>query len=304
MHERFARAGARVRRLDEKVKRASGPGTVVDEWAQAVQRARERAVRGAGAWAAARVPAPVAIQLAQARIAAHRALTFAATEPTGIVGGALVLAGGGVLTRLLWTPLSWPASAINLLVATVTPTSCAMFGPRNFVSDNVCGTLLAVLTVTGALAAMAGLVLLRVPLRRLAMAVFGATLGPGRFLAAPLSAVVLFTVGWAGVQYHFPERPGIVPDGDFPALVGVMTYALARYGAAVRDRAGAVFESAASISIAARLGIVLSVPLVVSIVTIPIWHTPVRDQASVLASMVAAYVLFARRPIPRTGDER
>ncbi|MEX2446013.1 MAG: hypothetical protein WD734_01635, partial [Dehalococcoidia bacterium] len=265
----------------------------VDESIEAVRRARVRAFDATRAWIAARLPEAAANALAGIRGGARRGLVFAGTERTGLAGAAIVVVAGWALTRLLWEPLSWPSATINLLIARMTPTSCAAFGPPNVLSDNVCGTVLAILTVAGALTAMVALVLFRIPLRRLAMAIFGATFGPADFVAAPLTTTLLFGIGWAGVQYHFPGRPGIVPDGDFPAVVGLLTYTFVRYGSFARTHAAGVFDWGASIAAPARMGIVLLVPFAVSVLTLPVLHTPVRDQASVLAAMLAGYVLFS-----------
>ena len=306
MGEQVSRLITWVRRTDDAVATASAPGTPVHRWTESVRAARERWIRVAEAWLATRLPASAVQVFHRARSTAARALAFAEAERTGLVGALVVLIAGWVLVRLLWEPLSWPSSAINVFIAMVTPQSCALFGPSNILSDNLCGTVLAVFTVTGALVSMAALFLLRVPLRGLANAVFGATLGSAQFLAVPLTAMVLFTVGWAGVQYHFADRPGIVADGDFPVVVGLAAYALSRYAGSVRAFAAPLFVWGASVSAPVRIGIVLLVPFTVSLATVPIWNTPVRDQMSVLVTMAVGWVLFAQPTAapPTTGGER
>lgn len=296
MNQQLARATAIVRRADAAVARAFGPGSTPDTWFSAVAQRRRQWLRATGAWLSARLPTPALDATARGRALAGRGLEFAATERSGLTAAALVAVCGVLLARLLWTPLSWPASAINTFIAPITPSTCNFVGPEHVISDIACGMVLAVLTVSGALLAAGLLLLFRIPLRRLTVATLGAVTGPGTFLVMPLAAVVMFTVGWAGVQYHFPARPGIVADGDFPAVIGLVTFAFARYGPLLRERAAGAFAWGASRTMPMRLGIVMAVPFVVFTLTIPVLSTPVRDQVSVLASMLVAYVLFAPAP--------
>jgi len=228
------------------------------------------------------------------RQAALRAREFdvLARDPTGLLGAVIVFVVAFVVTRLFWTPLSWPASAVNSLVSTATPSSCSFLGPSNIVSDNACGSVLAVLTIVGAVVASVGLVLIRIPLRRTLGALFGGAPREIGFLGAPLLATVLFTVGWAGVQYHFPERPGIVADGTFPAVVGLLTYALATYGGLAQQHASEVFAWREGLAVRQRIGVVLLTPVVFSLVATPLLHTPVRDQSTVIVAMVVGYLLL------------
>jgi hypothetical protein len=283
-----------VRNLDAAVSRRTADGTSFDA-------AMRRAVTNVHTWTAtaasaigSRVPESLRDALGPG---AARARTFdvVGRDPTGLVGAAAVFVVAYVVTRLFWTPLSWPASIVNSVVASATPTSCDFLGPQNVLSDNACGTVLAVLTVMGAVAAMLAVLLIRVPLRRTLGALFGVVPSGLGFLGAPLLATILFTIGWAGVQYHFPERPGIVADGTFPAVVGLLTYALATYGPRLEGPAASVFDWRDGFDARRRMGVVLLLPVVFSLVATPLLHTPVRDQSTVIVAMLVGYVLLAPR---------
>lgn len=298
MSDRIDAAWARVRAIDAAVARSTADGTSfdrgVEQGATRLHDLRSRARQGL----TARIPEGARSPLAQVGAGLRRGLEFVNTEPTGLAGAAIVTIVAYLVTRLFWTPLSWPASLVNQFVATMTPSSCSFMGPENIVSDNACGTILAALTLIGAIVASLGVLLVRVPIRRVLTAIFRDVPGDLRFLGVPLLATVLFTVGWAGVQYHFPERPGIVADGSFPAVVGLLTYAFARYGPLAQEYGAAAFAWRDGVGMRRRLGVVFLTPVVFSLVATPLLHTPVRDQATVMVAMTVGYLLMAPRTVP------
>lgn len=298
MSGRIEAAWARVRAIDAAVAQSTANGSSFDRGVgQGAARLRDLGSRARQALTA-RIPEGARPSLARAGAGLRRGLDLVNTEPTGLAGAAIVTILAYAVTRLSWTPLSWPASLINQFVATVTPSSCSFMGPENIVSDNACGTVLAALTLTGAVVASLGVLLIRLPIRRVLTALFSEVPDGLRFLGVPLLATVLFTVGWAGVQYHFPERPGIVADGSFPAVVGLLTYAFARYGPLAQEYGSDAFAWRDGLAVRRRLGVVLLTPVVFSLAATPLLHTPVRDQATVMVAMTIGYLLMAPRTVP------
>lgn len=289
---------SRVHALDQRVAAATGEGTTFDA-------AMRRTVGRLRGWTAGGAAALVRALPEAARDTLNRIRGLdPSRDPTGLIGAAIVFALAYLVTRLFWTPLSWPASMVNTAVSTATPSSCSFMGPQNFLSDNACGTVLAVLTMLGAIAATLGLLLIRLPLRRTLTELFRSTPAGFRFLGAPLLATVLFTIGWAGVQYHFPERPGIVTDGVFPVVVGLVTYGLATYGAKAQMYTAQLFDWRDGFPIRQRIGVTLLTPVVFSLLATPILHTPVRDQSTVLVAMLVGYVLMTPRTAGMPADTR
>ena len=302
MSDRIDAAWARVRAIDAAVARSTADGTSfdrgVEQGATRLHDLRNRAQQAVGA----RIPEGARTPLARAGAGLRRGLDLVNTEPTGLAGAAIVAVLAYVVTRLFWTPLSWPASLVNQFVAVATPSSCSFMGPENILSDNACGTILAALTLIGAIVASLGVLLVRLPIRRVLTALFSDLPDGLRFLGVPLLATVLFTVGWAGVQYHFPERPGIVADGSFPAVVGLLTYAFARYGPLAQEYGSAAFAWRDGLATRQRLGVVLLTPVVFSLAATPLLHTPVRDQATVMVAMTIGYLLMAPRTAPDSAS--
>jgi hypothetical protein len=302
MPDRIDQATTSVRRLDAAVAGLAAPGAPVDRAAATVSLRTEAAVRALRDAAMARAPEEWRPRATAAGAGVGRGLALVRDEPTGLAGAAIVFVLALLLTRLLWTPLAWPAGVVSSMVSRFTPTTCAMFGPANVVSDQACGFVLGSLTVLGAVLAMVGLVLVRIPLRRLLGAPFSLLPETLAFLGPPLIAALAFTAGWAGVQYHFPERNGIVTDATFPAVVGLLAYALVRYGPWLRSAVEPLMGWRDGLSSRQRIGVVILVPVLVSIAGTPIFRTPVRDQVSVIVAIVVAFLILAP-PAVRGGDE-
>lgn len=299
-----------ARRIDVSVARATGPGSPFDRGVRSaagtVGRAARRAIaRGAEALALERRAPQVAQGLDGVRSAAARSLRVASSGDgpmSWLIGGALVLVFGWIVVTVLWDVLALVPRTINGVVVAVTPKTCAAFGRPGLVSDTVCGTLIAALTVIGALTSMLLAILLRIPIRRILATVFGWLPRDAAFLGPPLLATALFTMGWAGVQYHFRERPGLVSDGLFPVVFGLAVLVLVRAWPAVA-REGSLIAWRERLAPRVRWLVVAGVPIVLALVGTPLLAAPVRDQVVALAALVVGYAMLApaARPPRRTG---
>lgn len=306
------RIGSRVRQLDEAVAHAAGPGSGFDRSTRALAMRTVGWFRSRASGMLAAAPAGSVADRAAHRLgslgaaiarAARQVLRTAAGDPTGLVAGALIFVAAWLTVAALWDMLATPPRLINGLVATVTPRTCAPFG-RGGLSDTACGLVLGLLTVVGALVAMALGVLVRVPLRGILATVFGWLPREAGFLGSPLLATALFTMGWAGVQFHARERPGLVSDGTFPAVFGVATYALARTWPALSGRAGSLLALRAAFAPRLKWILVAGAPIAISIVGTYLWNPPVRDQIVALVGLVVGFVLLTPAPgsrAPRVG---
>ncbi|MFO7942617.1 MAG: hypothetical protein R6U92_08265 [Bacillota bacterium] len=110
---------------------------------------------------------------------------------------------------------------------------------------------------------------------------------------APVVVTLLFTAAWGGNAFHFFGRPGIIPDGLFPAAVGLTYYALTQFGPAVRDRLPSpdgIRELVPTrlLPVAALVAIWL-----ISTLFTQVFRAPVRDQLVVLAAMIILYLLMS-----------
>lgn len=216
-------------------------------------------------------------------------------EPGGLRGFVLVAAVCLVLTLLLWGPLSLPATWINAaLVKWITPRSCEAWG----LLAEVCAYATAVMTWLGSALVLALVYLFRKPLNGLLQAGFNRLPGDVGFLAAPVVSTVLFTMVWAGNSFHWWTRPGLVRDGLFPVLIGLLTHLIIWHGPGLQRRLAGLLERRDRMSFKARLGLLFVVMYGIALVTTNLLSPPVSDQSVTLLGVVIGYLLLA----PRRSD--
>lgn len=225
-----------------------------------------------------------------------RSLLVRCHEPgAGWLAAAVVLAAALVVTLVAWWPLRWLPVLISQAISAVGPHSC---GSLRGLGLSLCGAVLALISLSGSTATLAALWLLRLPVGRVLRRALALLPPEARFLGAPVFTTVIFTLGWAGIGFHFFTRPGIVPDGLFPAAVGLMAYLMARCEAQLRRLLVTPWAGRDRLSRKARLALAVLVPVLLAMLLTPVTRAPVRDQLVVLLTMLSTYALLA----PRTGE--
>ena len=94
------------------------------------------------------------------------------------------------------------------------------------------------------------------------------------------------------MQFHVPERPGLVLDGNFPALVGVLAYALARYGPLLREAVPGAFTWRDGWTGGQQLLLLAGVSVGASVALTFAVDPPIRDQLTVIIGALLGYVLL------------
>lgn len=233
----------------------------------------------------------------QALAAVLAFLRRAEAEPTGLAGAVVALVVSALASLLLWLPLSLPSRVIDGLIPEA---RCTGFQPGSLPMYG-CSAWVALLRVVGPVVVIAALIVLRVPLRRLVRILLGPVPVEARFLVTPVAATLLFVVAWSGMHYATANESGILPQIVFPAVVGLFTHALARYGAALQRALAGFFAARDRYGVGIRLGAAVAVPLVVSLVITyeqRVTQTALKEQIVVLIGLVAGYLALA----PRSGD--
>lgn len=210
----------------------------------------------------------------------------------------LVVLGIGVLASyVLWVPFAQPAKAItdafgDKNCATLTPGTSEM---------RRCAATVALWKMTGPLVLAVAVFLLRKRLSRL-IGKLGAKLHPGgRPLLGPLLATLLFLLVWAGSHARTGGLTGIVPQKAFPAVIGVYTFAVVRYGPTLQRRMARFFERRDRVPVILRALVTLAIPTVVSLLITNqerVSDTAQKEQFVVLIGLVLAYFMLS----PRGGD--
>lgn len=290
-----------VRRIDGSIAASTGPGSGFDRSVSELGRRTGASIGRVWASIAGAVPleSPIRRPVAEGARGVGdwigRALRTASRGDdvvSLIIAAAFVAVGGWILVTALWDALAFLPRFVNGVVSSLTPKTCAAFGRPGLVSDTLCGAVIGTLTVLGAVVSMLLAALFRMPIRRVLETAFGWLPREAAFLGPPLVATALFTMGWAGIQYHFRERPGLVADGLFPVVVGLAVLVLARAWPVV-TREGSLIAWRERLAPRVRWLVVAGVPIVLAVAGTPLLAAPVRDQVVALAALAVGFAMLA-----------
>lgn len=212
-------------------------------------------------------------------------------EPTGLLGAMIAGAACLAISFFLWSVMAEPARAIS---DTIPVRSC-----QATASDLEASLCRAQTTATPLLAPLALLLVAFIFRKALGAAVSAITrqLPEGRLLLAPVIATIVFMLAWAGSHASDSRQQGLVPQIAFPAAVGLLTYAAARWGSAVYRGLRPVFDVRDKVSKALRVLVAMAVPLAMSLWLANGTHSPAyNEQVVVLVGIMASFLLVAPRP--------
>ena len=224
--------------------------------------------------------------------------------------GAIAIAGA-IVSAVLWLPMSIPTVLLSRVVNAVTGNflyelcrtleveSAPMF---------MCSAAIGIMVVaSGPLLLAAGMFVVR---SQIAQAVKKLTAGvpaAGRFMVAPLTAVLLFLPCWAGAHASTASNMGLLPQTIFPTVIGLFTWATGRATPWVQHRMDAWLAWRDGLSFAMRVAIPVIVPLVASVVftrlvigssgSLSDSNAAVPEQLTVLVALVAGFLTV----VPRRG---
>lgn len=210
----------------------------------------------------------------------------------------LVFLGCAVVSCIAWYPLGGPVYGINFAFrgigcANVTPGSLQMF----FCSAGVGLLQLLVPAIVTVVVFM-----LRRPLMRRVERIAPRLPQGIQFLVAPAVATCIFVIVWAGIHYTLATQVGLLPQIIFPAVVGLFTFIVVRYGAHLQRTLDPFFESRDRVPKWLRFVGVIAIPFLISILITQPWRQvvtagPQLQHFIVLVGLVTAFLLLA----PRAG---
>lgn len=219
-------------------------------------------------------------------------------EPTGLLGAAIVGIACLALSLLLWSLMSQPAKAITDAIPAA---SCQTNG-----SGSAASLCRAQVTATPLLAPLALLLLAFIFRKALGAGVraIGRRLPEMGLLLPPVIATVVFMLAWAGAHASNSREQGLIPQITFPAAVGLLTYAVARWGSVVYASLGSAFDVRDKVSVLLRFLVAIAVPIAMSL-----WlaggarSSAFNEQVVVLAGIIVSFLVVAPRPV-RGGQTR
>ncbi len=222
-----------------------------------------------------------------------------AQEQPGIIAGLLVFIVSAVASCIAWYPLGGPVYAMALAFrgfgcGNVAPGSTTMF---------FCSAGVALLQLLPAVIALVVIFVFRKPLMRWVQNITP-KLPPGtREFVAPVVATCLFVIVWAGVHYTLPIQVGLLPQIIFPAVVGLFTFIVVRYGEGLQRALDPFFQSRDRFPRWLCFVGIIAIPLLLSVLITQPWRQivtagPQLEHFIVLVAIVVAFLLLT----PRLGE--
>lgn len=230
------------------------------------------------------------------------------------MAGLLVAVACVAVNAAFWWPLQYPPRWIGAIVGIFAPTSCAQY-PIDSWKYDACGWGLAAFSLSGISVLLVLVILFRASLRQVLRASTGKLPHELGFLWPPLLATLAFTMAWAGIPFHSFQRDGLVWDGFFPALVGVVVWAMLRYRRLLFQRIPKVLAKRDKLPEWAKWAIAWVV-VVAGAWAVTEWLTPppfleakwyemyppARDQTIALLSLFVTFALWAPRLRARSRE--
>ena len=181
-------------------------------------------------------------------------------EPSGLAAAAAAAVVSIVLALALWAPLAWPSSAIR---DTLPAASCSRTGSG--LAPTLCSVQVAATPLVAPLLLAAVAFVFRGVLSAAVSAArrrAPAGLGP---VLASMVATVVFTLTWSGSHIGRSTESGMLPQIAFPALVGVCTFAFARWGGTLGTALAPFFRVRDRVSLGIRTVLVIALPIALAV---------------------------------------
>ena len=218
-------------------------------------------------------------------------------DRSGVLGLLLLLAVGTLGSYLLWPLFALPLSVVSDILPTKT-CSNEIVGTTGM---RLCGMQAGLIKMIGPLALGVGVFFARKPLTRWTQTLAKRLPVGLRPLVAPLLAIALFLLVWAGTHSDSSDQSGLLPQKAFPVLIGAYTYAVMQWGPSLQDRMNGFLDVRDQVPFVARLVVTLSVPTLVSLVLTNqerVSDPAFKEQLVVVIGLVLAYLLL----VPRSVD--
>jgi len=218
-------------------------------------------------------------------------------DQSGFLSLLVVLVVGVLVAYILWVPFAQPAKLINDAVG---DKNCANKLPGTN-EMRTCAASVAGWKMLGPILIGVAVFLLRNRLAKLVSKLSGKLHAGGRPLVAPLLATLLFLLVWAGAHSKTGGQTGILPQKAFPAVIGVYTYCVVRYGQALGRKLANFFAKRDHLPMFVRIIITIGVPTGISLLITNqerVSGTAQKEQFVVPIGLVLAYLMLT----PRSGE--
>lgn len=216
-------------------------------------------------------------------------------EPSLFVQIAAVFGVCALVSLVFGRVLGLPAQLIRDILPTGT---CTNEIPGTF-GMYLCSMKVGMVTVVGPILIMVVIFLLRKPLFAAVPKANEKIPERWQFLLPPVVAAVAFTMSWAGYHVQTWNKTGIMPHSVFPAVIGLFTYAVARFGPEIARTLESYFHVRDGVPRFLRYVLVIAIPLTVALIITfeeRVSNEALKEQFIVLVGLAVAYLLVSPRP--------
>jgi hypothetical protein len=195
---------------------------------------------------------------------------------------------------ILWSPLGWPARLVGLFVK---PGDCSSISTGSW-DMYTCSARVGLLTLVGPIIIMALVFVFRKAVANGVKALTPKIPPDMRFAIAPLVASLCFTMSWAAVHAYTADQTGFLPQRGFPAVIGIFTYVVVRFGGAIQDRFRSFFDTVQRIPKFLRIILTILLPMGIALLITNeerVSQTAIKEQAVVMLCLVCGYLAMSTR---------
>ena len=211
-----------------------------------------------------------------------------------IIQMVLVFVVCAIFPLLLGSILGWPARTINDALPSVTCNS----GDIGTYKMYLCSAKVGLLAMGGPLILMVIVFVLRKFIMKGVGRLMPRLPEVTRFLVMPVIATLIFTLAWAGFHKETWSQTGILPQNIFPAVIGLFTFSVARFGPTVQRIIDPFFAHRDKLPRALCYIGILVLPMLISLAITyqdRVSQEALKEQFVVMVALVVAYLLITPR---------
>ena len=203
-----------------------------------------------------------------------------------------------IVSLVLWYPLSIPTRIIRAIIPV--NINCTGSIPGSF-QMYMCSAGVGLFTIAIPLLSMLVVFIFRKQLMRLAKKLTPKLPEASRFLIMPAFATIIFVISWSGAHKDTGFSWGLLPQMAFPAVIGIFTFAVAKWGKKIQLSLKSFFDSRDKIPRFLRFLLAAAIPLVISLVITfqdRVSFEALKEQFVTIVSLVVGFLVMA----PRSGN--
>jgi hypothetical protein len=202
------------------------------------------------------------------------------------------------LSLVLWYPLSIPTRIIRAIIPV--NINCTGSIPGSF-EMYLCSAGVGLFTIALPLLSMLVVFIFRKQLMRLAKKLTPKLPEVSRFLIMPSFATIIFVISWSGAHKDTGLSWGLMPQIAFPAVIGLFTFVIAKWGKKMQLSLKSFFDTRDKIPRLLRFVIAAAIPIAISLIITfqeRVSFEALKEQFVTMVSLVVGFLVMA----PRSGD--